>query len=525
MIRRDLTERLQKAARSLPVVTVTGPRQSGKTTLCREVFSEHPYVSLEAPDVRALALADPRAFLAQFPAGAVLDEVQRCPELPSYLQGLVDDDPTPGRWILTGSQNLLLLESVSQSLAGRASIQHLLPLTRNEVTRFPVYPTTLDETLLAGSYPRILDRQMDPSEFLDPYLTAYVERDVRTVTNVGDLVAFQRFLGLCAGRTAQVLNISTLATDAGLSQPTAKAWLSILETGFIVFRLPAFAGSPRKRLVKMTKLHFYDTGLVCRLLGIRNVEQLRLHPLRGAIFETWVASEIRKYRMHHGEINNLSHYRDLRGAEVDLVVEHPTAPMLVESKAGQTIHHDMFGGLLKVKETLKTPQPVVAWLVHGGSGEIESRRGVGVIPWNHKSLHERIAILRESDAIEIATGLGFLHLFNQQNQSDYRIVDVPGARDESPDLRCENSAGEELLLEITLLDGRMAERMIDKMKKRYGPRTALVVRHASGWDPDWDWVLEDLRKALPIETNPFDRGIWIMSNDKTRLFCVTSPEP
>ena len=390
MIRRDLFDRLQKAARALPVVTVTGPRQSGKTTLCREVFSSHPYVNLEAPDVRARALEDPRAFLAQYPDGAVLDEVQRCPELPSYLQVLVDEDPTPGRWILTGSQNLLLLASVSQSLAGRVSVQHLLPLTRNEVVRFATYPRTLDETLLTGSYPRVFDRQMEASDFLDPYLTTYVERDVRTVTNVGDLVAFQRFLALCAGRTAQVLNLSNLAADAGISQPTAKSWLSILETGFIVFRLPAFAGNLRKRLVKMAKLHFYDTGLVCRLLGIQNVEQLRLHPLRGAIFETWVASEVRKYRLHHGEFEHLSHYRDLRGTEVDLVVGHPTAPVLIESKAGQTIHADMLAGLLEVRDTLSASRPVVAWLVHGGEGEIVDQRGVGLIPWDHPDLHERV---------------------------------------------------------------------------------------------------------------------------------------
>ena len=300
LIDRDLAPNLVRAASQLPAMTLTGPRQSGKTTLCRALFPQHPYVTLEAPDVRAFAMEDPRAFLAQFPKGAVIDEVQRVPDLLSYLQGIIDADPAPGRWILTGSQNLSLLESVSQSLAGRTAVHHLLPLTRGEVGRFDRPPKSLEETLFAGGYPRIFDRNLDPVEWLRSYVATYLERDVRTISNVGDLATFQRFIELCAGRTAQLLNYSSLANDCAISQPSAKAWLSILEASFIASRLPAFHANLRKRIVKMPKLFFYDTGLVCWLLGIRTPEQLRSHPLRGPIFETWVVSEIVKHRTKPG---------------------------------------------------------------------------------------------------------------------------------------------------------------------------------------------------------------------------------
>ena len=237
-IKRDLTPFLIEAAKTWPAVTLTGPRQSGKTTLCRALFPHHPYETLEAPDVRAFAIEDPRSFLAQFPDGALLDEVQRVPGLLSYLQGIIDEERAPGHWILTGSQNLALLESVSQSLSGRTAVFNLLPLTRGEMVRFPNAPETLDETLLSGSYPAIFDKSHKPADWLRSYIATYFERDVRSISNVGDLTAFQRFVTLCAGRTGQLLNFSSLAGDCGISQPTAKAWFSILETGYIAFRLP-----------------------------------------------------------------------------------------------------------------------------------------------------------------------------------------------------------------------------------------------------------------------------------------------
>ena len=385
-VQRDLTPRLIGAAQESPSITLTGPRQSGKTTLSRAVFPQYSYVSLEAPDVRAFASEDPRAFLAQYPDGAIIDEVQRVPGLLSYLQGVIDAAPEPGRWILTGSQSLPLAESVSQSLAGRTAVHHLLPLARSEVVRFVKHPRTLEETVLAGGYPRIFDQALNPSEWLRSYVATYIERDVRTVSNVGDLTTFQRFVELCAGRTAQLINYSALASDCGVSQPTARAWLGILEASFIVFRLPPFHSNLGKRLVKMPKLHFYDTGLVCWLIGIRTPEQLRSHPLRGPIFETWVVSEVVKHRMNLGETRGLFFYRNRDGAEVDLVIEHPSRVTLVEAKSSQTPSSSLFDGVKRVQRHLvDSPLPCDAVVAYGGD-ESQDRAIGRLIPWDR--VHE-----------------------------------------------------------------------------------------------------------------------------------------
>ena len=381
MIQRDLAPEVVRAAAEMPAVTLTGPRQSGKTTLCRALFPEHAYRTLEAPDHRAFATDDPRAFLAQFPDGAVIDEVQRVPALLSYLQGIIDADPAPGRWILTGSQNLALLDSVSQSLAGRTEVLHLLPLTWEEITRFDRCPPDLDEALLSGGYPRIFDRDLDPSRWLRAYAATYLERDVRGITNIGDLVLFQRFLELCAGRTGQLLNYSSLADDCGISQPTAKAWLSVLEASFVAFRLPAFHSNVRKRLVKMPKLHFHDSGLVCWLLGIREPEQLRSHPLRGAIFETWVVSEVLKHRANRGESGGLSFYRDRDGAEVDLVIERPQQVTLVEAKSAETASSSLFAGARRVRRHIDDASRECDVVVVYGGDRGQRRTDGRLTPW------------------------------------------------------------------------------------------------------------------------------------------------
>ena len=385
-VQRDLTPRLTAAAREAPSITLTGPRQSGKTTLSRAVFPQHRYVSLEAPDIRAFASEDPRAFLARYPEGAIIDEVQRVPELLSYLQGIIDEEPEPGRWVLTGSQNLSLAESVSQSLAGRTAVHHLLPLARSEVLRFAHHPATLEGAIFAGGYPRIFDEALDPSEWLRSYVATYVERDVRAVSQVGDLATFQRFLELCAGRTAQLVNFSALASDCGVSQPTAKAWLGILEASFIVFRLPPFHANLGKRLVKMPKLHFYDTGLVCWLIGIRAPGQLRSHPLRGPIFETWVVSEIVKYRMNVGERRGLFFYRNRDGAEADLVIESPAGVTLVEAKSSQTPSSSLFDGANRVRGHLAGSSLPCDIVVAYGGDESQERTTGRLVPWDR--LHE-----------------------------------------------------------------------------------------------------------------------------------------
>ena len=381
MIHRDLAPKLVQAAGQAPAVTLTGPRQSGKTTLCRKVFARHPYVSLEAPDERAFAADDPRGFLARFPAGAILDEIQRAPNLLSYLQGVIDDDPAHGQWILTGSQNLSLLQAVSQSLAGRTEVHHLLPLAYGEITRFDQHPTTLEDALFAGGYPRIFDRDLNPSDWLRSYVSTYIERDVRSITNVGDLATFQRFIELCAGRTAQLLNYSALAADCGVTQPTAKAWLSILEASFVIFRLPAYHANIRKRLVKMPKMHFYDTGLVCWLLGIRHADQLRTHPLRGAIFETWMATEILKHRINRGETRGLHHYRDRNGVEVDLLIDTASRISLVEAKSSKTANSSLLAGAKRVRRHFDhRSEPIDVAVAYGGD-EFQQRSLGQLVPW------------------------------------------------------------------------------------------------------------------------------------------------
>ena len=385
MISRSIQTTVEQLACSFPAVTITGPRQSGKSTLCQTVFANHPYANLEEADIRRFANSDPRGFLGQYPDGAVIDEIQRCPDLLGYLQVLIDKEPAPGRWILTGSQNLLLLESVSQSLAGRVGVLHLLPLGHEEVLRFDGPPRCLDEQMLTGGYPAIYDRHIPPGQWYASYVSTYVERDVRTITNVGDLLAFQRFIELCAGRTGQLLNVASLAGDAGVSQPTVKSWLSILETSFLTFRLSPYHANLRKRLVKMPKLHFYDTGLVCWLLGIRTARQLRNHPLRGSIFETWVVSEILKRRMHQGANRPCYYFRDQHGREADMVIDHHDRLQVVEVKAGQTITDDALRIASKAPKLLSADRRVESLLVYGGE-LLQQRTEVTILPWNQLGL-------------------------------------------------------------------------------------------------------------------------------------------
>ncbi|MCI0587374.1 MAG: ATP-binding protein [Planctomycetes bacterium] len=385
MIRRVLLDRVLVAARRFPVVTITGPRQSGKTTLARSAFPDKPYANLELPDVREFAASDARGFLAQFPRGALLDEVQRVPGLLSYLQALVDEGMPDGAFILTGSQHFGLLARVSQSLAGRTAVLHLLPLGLEEIRRFPDAPTDLFRVLHAGGYPRIHDRRLPAGEWLAAYTETYVERDVRQLLRVGDLGTFQTFLRLCAGRVGQLLNLSALGADAGISHTTARAWLSVLEAGFLVYRLPPFHRNLGKRLTKSPKLYFYDSGLLCYLLGIRREEELRLHPLRGPVFESWVVSEILKSRLHRGLPPDLCFYRDQKGTEVDVVLEEGTRLVAIEIKSGQTVAPDAWASLEAfVRGAARAriaPGRLERLLVYGGDEE-QRRTHATALPWS-----------------------------------------------------------------------------------------------------------------------------------------------
>ena len=392
MIERTIEPRLREAAAHYPVVTVTGPRQSGKTTTCRSVFGQHRYVNLEAPDVRAFALDDPRGFLGQFEGGVILDEVQHAPDLLSYLQVLVDEEPIAGRFILTGSEHFALSERVSQSLAGRTAILHLLPPSWDELNRFENPPTALWDALFMGAFPRIFDRGIPPRDWLSDYVATYVERDVRQVLNIGQLSAFADFVRLAAGRTSAELNLSDLGSDAGVSHNTAKAWLSVLETSYLGFRLPAYHANLRKRLVKAPKFHFVDSGLVCFLLGIEAPEQLVTHPLRGAVFESWVASEVYKARVHRRLEPRLSHVRISRGPEVDLVVEAGSRIIATEVKSGGTAKTSFWRNVTTFADELaklQHPPPVVRRIVYGGDvdqrrtdGELVSWRSVQDVSWD-----------------------------------------------------------------------------------------------------------------------------------------------
>jgi predicted AAA+ superfamily ATPase len=384
LITRDASRRLTELAGYYPVVSVTGPRQSGKTTLCRATFPKLPYISLEPLDVRDFAVKDPRGFLAALPNGAVIDEVQRAPDLFSYLQSEVDERPSPGRFILTGSQNLALTASITQSLAGRTGQLELYPPSWAELKRFSSVPTDLFTLLWTGAYPRIFDRSIPPDQWLADYVATYVQRDVRQLLNVGDLRAFTSFLSLVAGSTAAEIRLSRLGADSGISHNTARSWLSVLEASYLIFRLPGWYPNFRKQVVKSAKLHFVDSGIACYLLGIREPEQLRTHPLRGAVFESWVVAEILKQAAHGGKRAEMFHYRDSGGLEVDLVSGSPQSALLTEVKSGATVASDFTTSLDKLAGSLRGRDAgarVQSRVVYGG--ELPNRRGTTqIIPWH-----------------------------------------------------------------------------------------------------------------------------------------------
>lgn len=376
MIPRSIKQRIQSLDGKYPVISVTGPRQSGKTTLVKATFKEFHYANLEDISTREFALTDPKGFLNAFGERMIIDEAQYAPQLFSYIQVLVDEYKER-RFVLTGSQNFLLLEKITQSLAGRVAIFYLLPFSLEELKETAYYPGSYQEYLLTGSYPAIYDRDLNSTEWLRNYITTYVERDVRQVLNVGDLSNFQRFLGICAGRIGQLLNFSSIATDLSVSYHTVQRWLSILETSFITYRLFPYHKNFNKRLVKSPKLYFNDTGLACALLGIANKETLATHHLKGALFENMLLSELRKYRFNHSHTNDLYFWRDNSGLEIDCIVEGNSDPRAIEIKSGETVHAGFFKNLNWWKDKANSQK---GYLIYGGD-ESYQRSGHRVLSW------------------------------------------------------------------------------------------------------------------------------------------------
>lgn len=352
MLDRELSAILKAQAAKYPVVTLTGPRQSGKTTLVKAVFPEKPYVNLERPDVRMVAREDPNGFLKQYPDGAILDEFQNVPELLSWIQVLTDERQTNNQFILTGSRQLEVMNTVSQSLAGRTAVLKLLPFSLKEIMAgYGIRPET-DAILYQGFYPRLHDRQIDPVHYYSDYLQTYVERDVRQLLQVKNLSLFERFLRLCAGRTGQLLNLNTLADDTGINHTTAREWLSVLEASFIIRLLPPWFSNIGKRLVKSPKLYFHDNGLAAHLLGIHSPQQISTHPLRGMLFENCVVMETIKHFCNRGVHHPVYFYRDSNGVEVDLFIQKENKWLPVEIKSAATFSTDMLKNLDKVGKAL-----------------------------------------------------------------------------------------------------------------------------------------------------------------------------
>lgn len=353
MYTREAEKYISRIQSKYRCITIMGPRQSGKTTLSKKLFPAFEYFTFESPELRSRVLLDPKSFLKSI-SSSILDEVQKVPELLSYIQERLDDPSDSRKLVLTGSNNLLLHEKISQSLAGRTRIIELLPLQRKELPD-EERPDDIFTTLFFGGYPRIFDQKLDPTEWLEDYYRTYVERDVRMLLNVGDLTTFDRFVRLCAGRAGQLINYDSLASDAGISQPTAKSWLSVLQASYICFLLEPHYRNFNKRIIKSPKLYFTDTGLLCYLLRITSPEQIATYPLIGSIFENWVISELKRTFHHHGRQAPLYFWRDQHGHEVDLVVDQGASLFCIEIKSGQTFQKHFINAVMWLNKLQNRP--------------------------------------------------------------------------------------------------------------------------------------------------------------------------
>jgi predicted AAA+ superfamily ATPase len=379
MIIRESANKIRELRSKFPVLFLTGPRQSGKTTLLKSIYTDLPYVSLEDVDNRNIALNDPRGFLSNYPLGAVIDEAQHVPQLFSFIQGIVDEKDA--HFALSGSQNFLLHENISQSLAGRAAVLKLLPFSLNELSAAGIYFERYEEAIFKGSYPRIYDKKIDPVDFYPNYISTYIERDVRQLKNIENLNTFVLFLQLCAGRTGQLLNIHSLATDAGISPNTAKSWLSVLEASYILYFLQPHHRNMNKRLVKTPKLYFFDTGIACSLLRIESKEQLASHYLKGGLFENFIINEFYKMRLNKGRVSHFYFWQNKEKKEIDLIIDKGDRLIPIEIKSSKTRQPHLLENLLYWKK-LTGEQGINLDVIYGGDDDFKTSEG-NFISWRN----------------------------------------------------------------------------------------------------------------------------------------------
>lgn len=377
MIDRTAASKIRHLAGVFKSVAITGPRQSGKTTLAKSLFPDKAYLSLENPDVRRFALEDPRGFLSRYQSGAIFDEVQRAPELFSYLQEILDASAETGRFILTGSNNFLLQQNISQTLAGRVGFLNLLPFSTDEIYGAGNVPDE-DELIFKGLYPPIYEPGIPPQDWFPNYLRTYIDRDVRQIKNITDLIVFERFIRLLAGRNGQELNLTSLGVDAGVDTKTVQSWIGILESSFIIYLLRPHYKNFNKTVIKRPKVYFYDTGLVCSLLGLSNAAQLPLHPLRGALFESLVVTELVKQRTNAGKQINLYYWRDKTGHEVDVIIDDGLSLVPIEIKAGKTVNNEYF---TNISYWTKLSGATKGYIAYAGNQLEERSNGISVLHW------------------------------------------------------------------------------------------------------------------------------------------------
>jgi uncharacterized protein len=380
IVKRKLEEKIKQLAQKFPIISITGPRQSGKTTLAKICFPDYEYVNLEMPDTRSFAVSDPRYFLQSFKNGVIIDEIQYVPELFSYIQGIVDNGSQVGRFVITGSQNFLLMEKISQSLAGRVAVVNLLPFSMDEIRKENLLSDNFETSIFKGFYPRLFDKQIDPIDYYPSYIQTYLERDVRNISNIQNLAVFKTFLEIIAGRTGQIINFTSISNETGVDQKTIKNWFSILETSFIVFFVRPYSKNYNKRLTKSPKMYFYDTGLACSLLRITQSDQISRHFLKGALFENLVFAELMKSFLNRFRQAQIYFWRDNTGNEVDCILNVGETERIVEIKSGTTISSDFFKGLEYYKKLSGLPDEQF-FLVYGGM-EQQIRSSGKVLGWN-----------------------------------------------------------------------------------------------------------------------------------------------